>query len=69
MKIIGLIQCREGSARFPGKVLEKIGGKTILAHCYERAKTLPLDEVIVVTGPESINRRIRNECQAINAPF
>lgn len=69
MKIIGLIQAREGSARFPGKVLEKIGDKSILAHCYERSKRLPLDEVIVVTGPESKNRRIVRECQAISAPF
>jgi spore coat polysaccharide biosynthesis protein SpsF len=68
MKIIGLIQAREGSARFPGKVLEKIGDKSILAHCFERSKQLPLDDVIVVTGPERLNRRIDRECRDIGAP-
>jgi len=68
MKIIGLIQAREGSARFPGKVLEKIGDKSILAHCFERSKQLPLDDVVVVTGPERLNRRIDRECRDIGAP-
>jgi spore coat polysaccharide biosynthesis protein SpsF len=68
MRIIGLIQAREGSARFPGKVLEKIGDKSILAHCFERSKQLPLDDVIVVTGPERLNRRIDRECRDIGAP-
>jgi spore coat polysaccharide biosynthesis protein SpsF len=68
MKILGLIQAREGSARFPGKVLEKIGDKSILAHCFERSKQLPLDDVVVVTGPERLNRRIDRECRDIGAP-
>jgi spore coat polysaccharide biosynthesis protein SpsF len=68
MKIIGLIQAREGSARFPGKVLEEIGDKSILAHCFERSKQLPLDDVVVVTGPERLNRRIDRECRDIGAP-
>jgi spore coat polysaccharide biosynthesis protein SpsF len=68
MRIIGIIQAREGSARFPGKVLEKIGDKSILAHCFERSKQLPLDDVVVVTGPERLNRRIDRECRDIGAP-
>ena len=36
MKIVGIIQARMGSSRFPGKVLKKINGKSIVNLVYER---------------------------------
>ena len=36
MSALAIIQARMGSTRFPGKVLEPIGGKAILLHIVER---------------------------------
>jgi|MDSZ01.2.fsa_nt_gb spore coat polysaccharide biosynthesis protein SpsF (cytidylyltransferase family) len=50
MKIIGIIQARTGSKRFPKKVLMPILGKTLLEHMVERVKKSKyLDEIWIAT--------------------
>ncbi|MEO6820193.1 MAG: 3-deoxy-manno-octulosonate cytidylyltransferase [Ginsengibacter sp.] len=50
MKTIALIPARYAATRFPGKLMQKLGDKTIIRHTYENTKaTLLFDEVIVVT--------------------
>ncbi|NRG29499.1 3-deoxy-manno-octulosonate cytidylyltransferase [Bacillus circulans] len=50
MKVIAVIPARYGSTRFPGKSLQKILGKPMIQHVYEKAKKVEqLDEVIVAT--------------------
>ena len=59
MKIIALIPARFAATRFPGKLLQKLGNKTIIRHTYENTKaTLLFDEVIVVTDNELIFQEI-----------
>ena len=59
MKIIALIPARFAATRFPGKLMQKLGDKTIIRHTYENTKgTMLFDEVIVVTDSEIIFKEI-----------
>ena len=59
MKIIALIPARFAATRFPGKLMQKLGDKTIIRHTYENTKaTMLFDEVIVVTDSELIFKEI-----------
>lgn len=67
MKIIALIPARYAATRFPGKLMQKLGDKTIIRHTYDNTKaTMLFDEVIVVTDSELIfNEIIENGGYAI----
>lgn len=62
MKSIALIPARYDATRFPGKLMEILGDKTIIRHTYENAvATLLFDEVIVVTdSPIIFNEIVEN---------
>lgn len=50
MKIIAFIPARYAATRFPGKLMQMLGDKTIIRHTYDNTvATLLFDEVIVVT--------------------
>jgi len=50
MNILAIIQARTGSSRLPGKVLLKLGDKTVLEHVISRVnKSRFIDEAIVAT--------------------
>lgn len=69
MRTIAIIQARLGSKRFPGKVLEKLGGDTVLGHCIKRAKKIRgIDRLIVATGSPSRNARVCLEATRHNVP-
>jgi spore coat polysaccharide biosynthesis protein SpsF len=64
MRALAIIQARMGSTRFPGKVLEPIGGKAILLHIVERLSVVPSIEEIVVAIPESpADQPLRSFCR------
>lgn len=49
-KAVGIIPARWGSTRFPGKALQKIAGKPLLRHVWERCqRAKKLDRVIIAT--------------------
>lgn len=51
MRTVGVIQCRFGSARLPGKALRALRGRPLLSHVIERVQaTSGLDEVILATS-------------------
>ena len=41
MRSVVIVQARLGSSRLPGKVLEKLAGRTVLSHVLERCWTIP----------------------------
>jgi 3-deoxy-manno-octulosonate cytidylyltransferase (CMP-KDO synthetase) len=54
-KIIAIIPARYDSSRFPGKVLEKIGNKTMLNLVWDQVKKADLiEEIIIATDNERI---------------
>lgn len=59
MKVIAMIPARYGATRFPGKLMEDLGGKPVIVRTYEATKKTELfDEVYVVTDSEIIKNVI-----------
>lgn len=59
MKIIAVIPARYASTRFHAKLMEDLGGKTVILRTYEAAKKSSLfDDVFVVTDSELIYKEI-----------
>jgi 3-deoxy-D-manno-octulosonate cytidylyltransferase len=59
MKKIALIPARYGATRFPGKLMAKLGGKSVILRTYESTvKTGVFDEVIVVCDSDIIYQEI-----------
>jgi 3-deoxy-D-manno-octulosonate cytidylyltransferase len=55
MKTIAMIPARYAATRFPGKLMQKLGDKSVIAHTYENTMATRLfDEVIVVTDSQII---------------
>ena len=61
MTAVGIIPARLSSTRLPGKMLELVNGKTIVAMVYENAKkATQLDKVIIATEDEEIAQEAEN---------
>ncbi len=59
MKNIAVIPARFAASRFPGKLMQRIGEKTIIRMVYENAVAMNLfDEVLVVTDSDEIMNEI-----------
>ncbi|NHN25972.1 3-deoxy-manno-octulosonate cytidylyltransferase [Flavobacterium jejuense] len=67
MKIIAVIPARYASTRFPAKLMQDLGGKTVILRTYEAAlQTKIFDDVFVVTDSELIyNEIVINKGKAI----
>ncbi|MBW2029639.1 MAG: glycosyltransferase family protein [Deltaproteobacteria bacterium] len=51
MATVAIVQARMGSKRFPGKVLEEIGGVPMLWHTFQRIRKVPeIDDVVLATS-------------------
>lgn len=61
MKKIAVIPARFAATRFPGKLMQRIGEKTIIRMVYENVQGMGLfDDVIVVTDNETIVEEIKS---------
>jgi len=61
MKVIAVIPARYASTRFPAKLMQDLGGKTVILRTYEAAKDTHLfDDVFVVTDSSLIYDEIVN---------
>lgn len=59
MKVIAMIPARYAATRFPGKLMQLLGGKTVIRRTYEAAVATGLfDQVIVVTDSDIIAKEI-----------
>ena len=55
MKTIAMIPARYAATRFPGKLMQRLGDKTVIAHTYQNTMATRLfDEVMVVTDSQLI---------------
>jgi len=61
MKIIAVIPARYASTRFPAKLMQDLGGKTVILKTYESAiNTKLFDDVFVVTDSDLIYNEINS---------
>ncbi|WP_298497810.1 3-deoxy-manno-octulosonate cytidylyltransferase [uncultured Algibacter sp.] len=61
MKIISMIPARYAASRFPGKLMQDLGGKTVILRTYEATVATNLfDDVFVVTDSDIIYNEIVN---------
>jgi 3-deoxy-D-manno-octulosonate cytidylyltransferase len=61
MNIIAMIPARYAATRFPAKLMQVLGDKTVIRHTYDNTVATGLfDEVVVVTDSEIIYREIVN---------
>jgi len=69
MKIIAVIPARYASTRFPAKLMQDLGGKTVISRTYQAAvETQLFDDVFVVTDSELIfNEIVSNGGKAIRS--
>jgi len=59
MTSVGIIPARYGASRFEGKVVAKIGNKTMIQHVWERAKKAhSLDDLIVAADDDRIIKAV-----------
>tara|TARA_R110000868_G_scaffold82992_7_gene234425 strand:- start:12382 stop:13110 length:729 start_codon:yes stop_codon:yes gene_type:complete len=59
MKIISMIPARYSASRFPGKLMQDLGGKSVIVRTYEATKATNLfDDVLVVTDSNIIYNEI-----------
>ncbi|HUS02111.1 MAG TPA: 3-deoxy-manno-octulosonate cytidylyltransferase [Chitinophagaceae bacterium] len=55
MKTIAMIPARYAATRFPGKLMQKLGDRSVIAHTYQNTMATRLfDEVMVVTDSQVI---------------
>ncbi|NLJ71752.1 MAG: NTP transferase domain-containing protein [Syntrophomonadaceae bacterium] len=67
MSTVAIIQARMSSSRLPGKVLNNIVGKPMLAHIVERlARVALINEIVVATSNEISDQPIYDFCQQNN---
>ncbi|WP_242132437.1 3-deoxy-manno-octulosonate cytidylyltransferase [Aestuariivivens marinum] len=59
MKIIAMIPARYAASRFPGKLMQDLGGKSVISRTYEATvATCLFDDVFVVTDSDIIYKEI-----------
>ncbi|MGZ3950464.1 MAG: 3-deoxy-manno-octulosonate cytidylyltransferase [Flavisolibacter sp.] len=60
MNTIAMIPARYAASRFPGKLMQRLGDKTVITRVYEAARGTGLfDDVIVVTDSDIIEEEIK----------
>lgn len=67
-KVISVIQARNNSSRLPQKVIMQVKDKTILEHCYLRAKQSKSDLVIIATSDSKMDDDIESLCKEKDMP-
>ena len=60
---LGVVQARTGSSRLPGKVLRRLGGRTVLERVVRAASASgAVDELVVATTVEAADDAVEAEC-------
>jgi spore coat polysaccharide biosynthesis protein SpsF len=68
-KVVCIIQARMGSTRLPGKVLQDLGGATVLARTVNRMRLArALNEIVVATTIEQTDDAIVDEADRLGVP-
>ena len=62
MKKIAMIPARYAATRFPAKLMQLLGNKTVIRHTYDNTVATGLfDEVVVVTDSDIIYNKVTSK--------
>src|SRR4051794_4624918 len=67
MRALGIVQARLSSTRLPGKVLMKLGGRSVLERVLHSAERY-CAEVLVATSTDPSDDAVSRECERLGAP-
>lgn len=66
MRVVAIVQARTGSTRLPGKVLQDLAGRTMLARVVQRTERAALvDDVVVATTTSRQDDPVVAECRRL----
>lgn len=65
MSTLGIVQARLSSTRLPGKVLLRLGGKSVLERVLDCARAY-CDEVVVATSSDASDDDVQRECRRLD---
>jgi spore coat polysaccharide biosynthesis protein SpsF len=69
MRTLGIVQARMGSSRLPGKVLRRLGGRTVLDRVVRAVRASgAVDDLVVATTVELADDAVADECAATGVP-
>ncbi len=70
MRVVAIVQARTGSTRLPGKVLQDLAGRTMLARVIRRTERANLlDEVVVATTTSGQDDPVVAEARRLGVPW
>ncbi len=70
MRVLAIIQARLGSTRFPSKIIQKLGDKTIIQVLIERlSKTKLIDKIVVATTKSKNDDQLVNHIKSLKKEF
>jgi 3-deoxy-manno-octulosonate cytidylyltransferase (CMP-KDO synthetase) len=59
VSVLTVIPARMGSTRFPGKVLARLGGRTMIEWCWRSAKAAKLGPVLIATDAKAVAEEVK----------
>jgi len=59
VSVLTVIPARMGSTRFPGKVLARLGGRTMIEWCWRSAKAAKLGPVLIATDAKAVVEEVK----------
>lgn len=69
-KVVAIIQARMGSTRFPGKILKRVQGKTLLEIQLERLKHSTLiQQIVIATTTQEQDNLVVDLCKQLDIDF
>jgi spore coat polysaccharide biosynthesis protein SpsF len=70
MRVVAIIQARTGSTRLPGKILQNLAGRTMLARVIRRTQRAGfLDDVVVATTTSKHDDPVVAECRRLGVTW
>ena len=70
MRVVAVVQARTGSSRLPGKVLQDLAGRTMLARVIRRTQRAALvEEVVVATTSSSQDDPVVSESRRLGVSW
>jgi spore coat polysaccharide biosynthesis protein SpsF (cytidylyltransferase family) len=70
VRVVALVQARQGSSRLPGKSMRPLQGRPMIGHVLERARAIRgVDDVLLVTSTSALDSALIREAITLGCHF